>query len=102
MSWPTPAAVLQAPSKAVAPDSRNKLRTKIAKVLRIGSSIGFDCVPRNVGRAKEKRQDRKLLTPNVLPLHIVPLPRGSRSRDGEVMFEDRALSSFERCHVRGS
>ena len=54
MSWPTPAAVLQAPSKAAAPDSRNKLRTKIAKVLRIGNSIGFDCVPRNVGRAKEK------------------------------------------------
>ena len=53
MSSPTPAAVLQALSKAVAPDSRNRLRRKIAKVLRIGGSIGFDCVPRNVGRAKK-------------------------------------------------
>ena len=100
MSWPTPAAVLQAPSKAAAPDSRNKLRTRIAKVLRIGSSIGFDCVLRNVGRAKEKLQDRKLLTRTFHRCNNVPLPRGSQSRDGEVMFEDRALSSFERWQVR--
>jgi hypothetical protein len=101
MSWPTPAAVLQAPSKAAAPDSRNKLRTKIAKVLRIGSSIGFNCVLRNVGRAKEKRQDRKLLTPT-FHCCVSYLYREDHGQETVVMFEDRALSSFGRCHVSGS
>src|ERR1700757_4098641 len=52
MSWPTPAVVLQALNRAVAPDSTRSLRRTIARPLRIGNFLrrglvgGNDLQPR--------------------------------------------------------
>jgi hypothetical protein len=53
-------------------------------------------MPSEGRESKRKTTGSETTHSNVPPLHIAPLPRGSRSRDGEVMFEDRPLSSFER------
>ena len=47
MSWPMPAVVLQALDRAVAPDSRRRPRTKIARLLRIGNFLRLRLVGGN-------------------------------------------------------